>query len=311
MTNVRLTLRYSRSALNLTDCLNFKFTKNRLLPYTEVTGEWYCPKNVNYSEIISVILYIDNAVVHNGMPCGVSIKNQDGRAVLKVSSRSYSCQLMTNQCADGLITDVNLESLVSSSGIRISGITYQPDTPTVNYVNYYNGTSLWDGIVSYTVRAGGKYPYLSGYNLIRITPPENPEVHEISEDQLISRSFTSDFSRIISKITMKPIDGEGEGYTAVSSTAARKSIVRAQEIPFDREWIMDPEAGLKARIDYSEREENVDAFRFWGYVKCDLLERLSISGSGFSGDITGFTVEGRPDCGVVTEIRVSHDGYGN
>ena len=308
MTAVRLMARLARGALNLTDCISFRFEKDRFLPYTAVSGEWYCPRTAALGEIMSIMLYIDNVLVHSGYPTGATVMKKDGRTVLKVSSKGISALLEQNQCADGLVPDVDLAGLVAASGVTLPGITYQTGTPVVNYVNYYNGTSLWDGIVSYSRRAAKTYPYLYGPAQIRITPPEGAMPTELDGGDLIYRSNATDYSRIISSINMKPIDGEGEGYSYTNSVATRKGITRVREIPFDREWIMDPNEGLEARGDFSMRSINCDRFGFYGYKKVELLDGVTVPSEGFSGTVCGFKVEGSAGR-VTTEIRCDHDKY--
>lgn len=309
MTSTRLMVRLARQALNLTDCISFKLIRDRFTPYTRLSGEWYCPKETQPGEILTVMFYIDGNAVHIGMPCGSEIIRRDEKTVLKLDSKSYSSLLLLNQCPDGLIPDINLEGLVKASGIAIPNTVFQTDTPTVNYVNYYDGTSLWDGIVCYSIRAGGTYPYLSGYNQIRISPQKPTRTVEISDSNLIYHSSATDYSRIISKISMRSIDGEGGGYSLLNHLSPRTSIVRNQELPFDRKWIMDPDLGLKMKIDYSMRGLNCDKFGVLGYISADLLDSLSVPVMSFSATVSAITVSGSPKTGIITEFRCDHDSY--
>ncbi len=311
MTEFRLAVRYQRAAVQLYDCVSFRFAKERYTPYTTLSGEWYCPENMNMSEIMTLIFYADGAIIHNGFPASAQILKKDGRTALRITSYGYSMALTSNQCPDGLIENVNLTELISKAGFTLPNVTYQQNTPSVNYVNYYNGTSLWDGIVSYSLRAATAFPYLRGANEIRVSPPEDQKEILTESSELISRSSETDYSKIISRISMKPIDGEGEGYSYANSLAARKNIVRCKEIPFDREWIMDPLEGLKSRVDYSMRGFLANGYTLYGYQSADILDRISVTDLRADSEISAITVSGTAAKGVQTEIWCYFDGYCN
>ena len=131
----RLMVRFMRSAVQLTDCIAFRFEKERYTPYTMLSGEWYCPSNLSIGETLTFQFAIDNKVVHLGYPTSAELIKRDGRTVLKLTSVGYSAALTTNQCADGLIPDVDLMGLIKSSGFVLPNITYQQNTPVANYVN--------------------------------------------------------------------------------------------------------------------------------------------------------------------------------
>ena len=307
--SVVLTVRFLRTLGTLANCcINFRFEKERYTPYTKLSGEWYCPKNFNIAEVVAVMLNIDGVMIHYGYPTGIEIIKRDGRTVLKVSSVGYTAALASNQCKDGLLTDVDLSGL-AAAGTAIPIVAYQQNTPTVNYVNYYDGTSSWDAIVCYSLRASGKYPYIYGYNTVRIEPHDNPKVYSISESELVSRGSGTDYSKIISYISEKDVDGTPAAFTATNGLAAQRTIVRAREINFDREWIMDSEAGLRHRINYSMRAINYDSFGFCGYAGLDLLDRFRLEGAGFEGEVDRIVVTASAEKGFVTTVECYHDGY--
>ncbi len=309
MTSLSLGIRYARGGVRLEDCVSVRFEKERYTPYTSLSGEWLCPQNVSMAEVYSLMFYADNVLLHYGPPDLVEFYKKDGMTAIKVKSRGFSQGLPQNQCPDGLITDINLTSLVAASGVTLPNVTYQPNTPTVNYVNYYEGTDLWSAIVSYSLRASGSYPYIYGPNAVRIAKSGSERVYETSSLFMTRRAVSCDFSKIISKIHMRPIDGEGEGYSAQNPNAARRSIVRCREIPFDREWIMDPDAGLQSRLDYSRRAINSDSFTLPGYVPLDLLDTVSVTDLNYSAEVSRIVLSGTALTGLSTELTCYHDAY--
>lgn len=305
---VMLTVRYAQKVLNLTNrCVSFRLEKERYTPYTELHGKWFCPAGTEIAEVVAVILYIDGKIKHYGYPTSIGFSNQNGCQMLEVSSLGYSAQLLTNQCPDGLVTDVNLTSLVAKMPI-IPGVTYQAGTPTVNYVNYYDGTSAWDAIVAYSLRAGGHFPYLQGYNMIRTDPAASTEISLMS-NQLASRQNGSDYQKLISRISEKDVDGTPDAFVITNGLTTSRLIVRTKEINFDREWIMDPDEGLKHRINYSMRAMFFDSFSWRDYTDCDLLDSLSVGDAGFKGEIDRIRITASAKNGFVTTVWCYHDGY--
>lgn len=308
--SLRLMIRYVRGAKNLTSgCISFRLEKERYTPYTEFTSQWYCDSATALTEIVAVVFYIDNTMVHYGYPTDIRTIKKDGRIIVDIKSTGYTAALMTNQCPDGMLTDIDLAGLGAASG-NPPLIAYQQNTPVVNYVNYYDGTSAWDAIVCYSIRATGLYPYLGGYNTIRVSVPENAGSLEISSGALISQSFGSDYSRIISKITMKDIDGTEGAYVYTNGLAAQRTIVRAKELNFDREWIMDPSEGLKFKSNYAMRKITFDSFSFLGCNPLlELLDSFSVSDLRYRGEIDRLIFTGSPEKGFVTTVYCYHDGF--
>lgn len=307
---VKLQIMFPRALVQFDDCIAFRYEKERYTPYSTLNGQWYCPSALSIDETVMIRFYIDNVMVHVGFPASSEIIKKDGRTILKLSSTGYSAMLMTNQCAEGLIPDVNLTGIIQKAGFTLPNIAYQQNTPVANYVNYYDGTSLWDAIVIYSLRVGGKhFPYLSGSNTIRIEPLGTETTHEITPSELISRSSRTDYSRMISKITMKGVDGTPAEYVRTNPLTSQRSIVRCREINFDREWIMAPEDGVQHKFDYSMRALSADVFSFFGYLSLDLLDRLSVSDLGFNGEVDRFTVSGSAEKGIVTTVWCYHDAY--
>ena len=306
----KLMIRYARYVTYLYDCVAFRFEKERYTPYTMLSGEWYCPPDTEIAEIAMFQLTVNDKLIHMGYPTNCEIIKKDGRLVLRFTSNGYSAALTTNQCPDGLIPDVNLTGLVNKANFILPGIQYQEDTPVTNYVNYYNGTSLWDAIVIYSLRVGSKrYPYLSGHNLIRIGPTGDEKTFEITTPELISRSNKSDYTRLISKITMKDVDGTPGKYVLTNPYSTQRIIYKCREINFDREWIMDPQTCIRHILNYAMRKVDMDSFSFFGYTSLDLLDRISVTDTGFNGEVDRLIISASAEKGVVTTVWCYHDGY--
>ena len=306
---VSLMVVFGSAVKNLTTgCVSFRLEKERYTPYTSLRARWYCPPDVPFDRVSAIGLYIDGKMRHYGYPTSVSVEREGSRTLLEIASAGFTAALTNNQCADGMLNDINLESL-AAAGETFPAVAYQPDTPTVNYVNYYDGTSSWEAIVCYSLRATGYYPYIAGYNTVRIEPPEDYAEFITDTSRLIFRGRASDNSKIISKITEKDIDGTPGKFVATNSYAARNMIVRCREIPFDREWIMDSKAGLQYRLDYSMRGMDADVFCWPGCDELDLTDFVTVTDIDFVGEASRIIIEGSAAKGITTTVWCYHDAY--
>ncbi len=297
----------SGSVYTLTKCLSFRFEKERYTPHTYIEGEWYMDSR-DYSEIVLVTLKLNGTSVHLGYPCGCEVISRNGRSVLKVRSRGYSDALTKNRPVPGLVTNIDLQTL-GTSAVNCYGVSFEQNTPVVNYVNYYEGTTLWDAIVCYSIRATGLYPYIKGVNTVSVSRPSLPSVLYLNESDLVERSSGCDYSNIISSISQSDVDGTANAFSASNSAALERNIIRHKDIPFDREWIMDPQLGLAAKLNYSMRGYRYDRFKTKGYLGNDIMDKLAINNTSYISEISKITVTGGIDKPVMTEILCYHDGY--
>lgn len=289
-------------------CISFRLEKERYTPYTELHAVWYCTKSFRIGEITNITFKIDGVVRHMGYPTDGRVIKKDGRIILDLKSRGSSSLLAANQCVDGLVTQVDLGTIVSKAG-TFPNVSCQSGTPTVNYVNYYQGTSVWDAVVCYAVRAVDKYPYIAEHNTVRISPPETVGSFNMTTAELISMSYHSDFTRMVSKITMSDIDGTENAFSEATSAAARRGIVKTKAIRFDREWIQDPAKGVSFKMNCSMRAIAGYKFSFIGCSSIDLLDNFAVSDLNYSHEVDRILLEGSAAKGYVTTVWCYHDVF--
>lgn len=308
-TSAKLLVQLRDAYVLLEECISFRFEKERYLPSTKLSGKWYC-KDVEIDEILSLSLMLDGYFVHFGYPsAGTQTLVENGRCVLRVNSRGYSQALAQNQPTPGLVTSVNLES-IANSAIICPNVSYEQNSPAVRYVNYYDGTSIWDAIVCYCVRATGTYPYIRGINTVNISAiPSDVGALIVTPEHIVSSGAGSDFTNLISEISEISYTGEYGGYHILNQAAIDRSIIRKKEIPFDHEWVMDPDLGLATRVNYSMRRMNYRKFKIHGYYGGDLLDNFIVSYENpYVSRISRIIVEGK-NGDVFTTVYCYSDAY--
>lgn len=306
-----LSVQLNSSNILLDKCISFRFEKERYSNCTVLTGKWYCD-GYDMDEIRSLTFGLNNRIMHFGYPStGTEIAVENGRRVLKVNSKGYSSALSQNQPTPGLVPNINLESLATSALI-CPNVSYEPNTPVVSYVNYYDGTNIWDAIVCYSMRATGTYPYIRGTNTVNVsTLPSDIGTLIVSPNHIISRGEGSDYSNLISEISEMSYGGTYGEYVLRNQSAIERNIIRKKEIPFDHEWIMDPELGLITRLNYSMRRMLYVKFKFLGYSGGDLLDYFIVNYENalpYMGQISRLIVEGK-NGNVFTTVYCYRDAY--
>lgn len=310
ITDATLIVQTAFTSIVLSDCISLRFEKERYSCCTKLSGKWSC-EDYSFDNIINMSLVLQGSVVHFGPPskgCEVIVEN--GKRVLKVNSEGYSQALALNQPTPGLLTDIDLY-ILSVSAVSCPNVSYEANTPIVNYVNYYDGTDIWDAIVCYSIRATGTYPYIRGANTVRVSPPSDLGIINVHPTNLISFGSGYDYTNMISEIHEADVDGTYGMYSAVNQNAISKDIIRKKEIPFDHEWVMDPLLGLQARFNYSMRAMNYDKIKFVDFPGGDIMDYIAINYTGmqpYIGTVSRLIVEisqGK----TVTTAYCYHDAY--
>lgn len=307
MPNLQLICATPSGSYSLNECVYFKFTKERYTPYTFLEGRWFCSDD-NFGEITSVVMMIGGECIHCGYPCTAEIQKQDGKTLLCFSSRSYTDALAKNQPTAGLVSSVNLET-IANSAVVCPNVSYESGTPVVSYVNYYDGTTIWDAVCCYAIRATGLYPYIRGANTVRVSRPADSAKLTTYTRSLVKRSYGTNYLNLISDISESDVSGNPSAYVISDNIAYTKNIIRKKEIPFDREWIMDPENGLMFRINYAKRAMLYDSFTIRGYWGMDLLDYLAVSDISFVGEISKIEITGGSSKPVMSTFTCYHDAY--
>lgn len=297
--------------LVLDKCISFRFEKERYSPCTVLTGKWYC-NEYDIDEIYSLTFSINGIVLHFGFPStGTEIAVENGRRVLVVNSRGYSQALAQNQPTPGLVSNVSLVSLATSA-MACPNVSYEPNSPVVRYVNYYDGTSIWDAIVCYSIRATGTYPYIRGTNTVNISAiPQDIGTVIVNPWNIISRGEGSDYSNLISEISETSYAGANGEYVVQNQAAISRNIIRKKEIPFDHEWVMDSELGLITRLNYSMRGMYYVKFKYYGYTGGDIMDNFVVNYENrlpYIGRISRLVLEGS-NGNVFTTVYCYLDAY--
>lgn len=287
--------------------LNFKFVRERYTPYTVLSGHFLSTDGIENVKTIS--LYIDNTLVHVGMPDFIERKYAKSRSIVSLLSRSYSMLLGQNEPEPGIISNVDLAGLIFNN-TSLPNVNCQAQTQILNYVYVKEKSTIWDAVCAYSNKAYGKYPFIYNTNTVRVTPLSNIVTHTYQSDEVLHYGEKLSTSGLYSQVYMADSNDQ-YSYSQTNSAALSRNIVRRKYYPLDNQWYHDPNAGLLAKLKYSNKGYIAREFRYKGHKFENLQDKASFSSNGFSINnelIAGVEVVGNSR-GIFTKITVYRDSY--
>ncbi len=262
-----------------TNIIALKFTKERYTPYTLLTGKVWL--SCVADEVQSISLSVDNVPIHFGIPDSLEHEFSNGRHIYSFSSRGYTSALTYNQPTPGLYSNATLASILSGE-ITLPNISFEYMTDSINYVYINDNDNMWDGAVAFARKFCGDYPYIFGPNTVRVTRFSNLPTVTIPKEKIVSECVGEDYSRMISDLKMRDVDGNYNSFTMTDTDAVNRDIIRHRHIAFDRQWLSNQDEALKSRIDYSMRGFRYKKICYEGFSKEDLRQYVNAEGQSFT-----------------------------
>ena len=297
----------SGQSVDFTTIMNLTFTKERYTSHTLLSGKFISDKL--YSEVRSVALYIDGKEYHYGIPDKLEYSYCDGMGVYSFSSRGYSCALSYNQLTPGLYSDVTISSLLQSN-ILLPYVSYEETTSPINYVFVKDNDTMWDAACAFSRKYAGDYPYIYGANTVRVTRATLAD-KVIASSNIVSISQGQDYTKMISDLHMRDLNGEYNTYNLTNYKAFERSVTRHRHISFDRQWLSEPDEAMQSVLDYSMRGMRYKKVCYCGFSGEELRQPVSASSSGIeiaSDEISKLMLKVSPE-GVFTTLWFYEDGY--
>lgn len=285
--------------------IDFKFTKERYTPYTTLEGHLLTARDI--TDINTVYLYINNKLVHCGMADFIQRRNAGGRNIITVLSRGFTLLLGQNEPVPGIISNADLQKIVSDN-VNIPYVKCQENTKTVNYVFVKEKSTIWDAVCAYTYKAYKTYPFITGTNTVNAAVGSNVGIHSYFSDTITYYGEKLSTSGLISQVYMA--DSEGK-YTYMKQNAhsQKRKIVKKKYYPLDRQWYSNPEDGLQAKLDYSNKGYISAELQYRGHQFENLMDRAIYQNGTFTINserisLVEVTGSGR---GIFTKIAVYRD----
>ena len=158
------------------------------------------------------------------------------------------------------------------------------------------------------MKAYGTQPFIYGTNTVRVTKPSAQPV-VISADRVVTCGDSTDRRSMLSTVYFQDMD-ETYPYTMTSQAAEQLGIIRQRYYPFDRQWLVDTDKGMRLKLATSARRCDADFVSYIGYSGEDLFTPFSADCGAFaiSGEVHDLSVRAE-DGRVVTTLTAYSDTF--
>ncbi len=297
----------SGATITTESIISLKFTKERYTPYTKLSGRVWLDSLGN--EVKCIYLNDGQSDIHVGIADNLSFMRSEGKTVVSFSSRGFSCALAHNQITPGLYSNVKLANMLGSFSLPY--VTYESMANPIDYIFIKENDSMWDAAAAFARKLSGDYPYIYKTNNVRITRNTSASPITIPTAKLITQEIGQNYTRVISHLHMKDLEGSYNTYNLENSNATTRQLIRHRHIAFDRQWLSNPDEAMSSVIDYSMRGMRYKKLSLEGYVKAELRQLASVTCDDFnitSQEISKIELS-MSDKGVITTLWFYEDSY--
>lgn len=260
--------------------IKVNMVRDMYLPYVSLTGEFVCDSAISAAQVCAVKLKIGSDVVFSGIPDKVQVQTRRGIRRISFASRSYTSLTAQNEPEPGIISDVNLSSLVSSCFVHPM-ISVEQNTPVESYIYVKASSSLWQAIVAYNIKKQNRLPYIYGTNTIMSTKANSVQ-RSYSGERLTNEGFSVNTLNMLSQLHMR-IGSDQYQYHYTNPSAADYQIVRTRYYELDYQWLHDIDKGLVYKAANSNRLRNVMFFEYTSFKNEQLYDVVGGTGTACDG----------------------------
>lgn len=275
--------------------------------YVSLSGEFICDSGISAAQVCRIRLKLGSSVIFSGIPDRVEVFMQGGVRRISFVSRSYTSLAMQNEHEPGIISDVDLDDLVSSCLVHPE-ITVEQNTPVENYIYVKQSSSLWDAIIAYNIKSRGRMPYIYGTGKIMSTKAHSA-VRSYSGERLTGSGFAVNTQNMLSDVHMR-IGSDQYQYSYANPLAPAYAIKRSRYYDLDYQWLYDITGGLEHKAAMSNRMCKADYFEYASFKNEQLYDTVAGSGTACDGkyiDRVVFTADSK---GFRTKVYCFDDDYG-
>lgn len=253
-------------------CFYFRYVKELYTPYVYFECK-FLSSSAEIEDFSRVEFWIYGKVMHRGLVDSIDIRSSSGRYEVYVKSKGFTSLLCQNQPAPGMMTNVDLNGVITTFP-NIPYITCE-SSDTENYIYIKDGSTVWDAVCNLAFKQTGSYPYIEGTNNVRIKMRSPVRHFYIDSRSVLAKGVRHDLTKVISHIHMQDIEGNYDVYSKENQAATARNIVRHKQIPLDRQFLSDPYSALDHRLNFSMRGIVCDYIRYVGYNYEDLFDYIT------------------------------------
>lgn len=290
--------------------LQFVFRKEKYTPYTELSVTVQCTEEeLPLGAVINrVYLVVRGFLIHDGIIDHAEYYKENGVSLISARSRGFTSLLLNNEMTPGIHTAMSLDKLMTAYYAFPSQVQWEKDTNDSNYIYVKPHRSMWDGVVNLGYKLYGTYPYIYATNQIRLSMHEDPKTHIFTSGEILSAGFRTAGSRLLSHLHMQDIEGNYDTYQLENPDAAAMYIVRHKQMPFDRQYLSDPNKSMNLTFALAAKGWRAHYVTCSGYKHLDLNDYAGAEGIFSAGRVCAVTVTGNAS-GLKSTYTVYEDAF--
>ncbi|MBO6141116.1 MAG: hypothetical protein J6O40_04905 [Ruminococcus sp.] len=289
--------------------LYLTLTRERYTPFVTLDYSFLADfdSRVSTADICSVRLFYGGERIFLGRSSDIRLTKTAGGYILSGRAVSYTKTVSTSDAVPGMMFDCTLSSLVSAN-TAMPNVSYQQVSESASYIFVKESDTIWSAIAALSIKLFDNYPYIVGENTVNIKKTGQASF-DYSSDVISDTFYGSSLKNAVSKIYMQGTQGTYD-YSFADSEAIRRGVIRERYIPLDRQWLSDPERGLKHKMLFARRGGIFRGFTYKGFKNEQLCDNVAFSlGSvHYTGEVSKLTVKADKR-GIFTTITSYHDGY--
>lgn len=292
------------STYELPQVVSFSLDKERYTPYSLLTGTFVgmCTP----WQIKAVRFFYDGEEIHFGTADRIISRHENGSDLIVLRSYGMTKQLSQTQAEPGLISNPDLNTIISKSNIY--GVYCQGNTNTAEYVYIKEKTSLWDAARIYAMKAYNTAPFIRRLNTV-VCSLESPEVFDYEREMFSSYEFSQYLDGLISDAYTNGLDNEWN-YHIENTFAKERLISKAKYYQRDLEWVYALEEQLKYNMYFADKARTRFCFTYAGYRGEDICDKANLPNVPTleNREIDRVRLYGS-DKGIFTHIECYTDSY--
>ena len=245
------------------ECLSLTLEREIYTPYETLTGLFLTDAASDFRGVVYLELEWQGQSIFTGLADRVEKFQRGGVWMLRVQSRTFTSLLTQNELEAGLHSNLTLETLVNGF-YTIPHVTVEQN-PTTGYIFVKEGTSLWDCVATFVYKVSRRYPFVNN-NMVRMTLDAVPTVWTPDSSRIVETGQVTDTTKLVSHYHMEDLQGNPDAYREENPTATAAQIVRHKQLPFDRQFLSDPQKALTFRNLFSCRGNRAAYVTYAGFA---------------------------------------------
>lgn len=275
-----------------TECLAVTLEREAYLPYAQMTAV-FLSDGKEHSNVTAISLLHEEQEVFFGMTDSVHRYWKNGRAFVRVTSRSFTSVLAQNELVPGMHYDMTMQKLMTGF-YSFPHVQYE-DYAGTGYIYVKDGSSMWDSIINFCYKLSGRHPFIHG-STVRLTPHPNAKNIVLPSDRVLEYGMEEDTTKLISMYHMADLGGNYDAYQLENPVAAAAQIVRHKQLLLDQQYLSEPENALLFRSLFSQRGCKARYLVYNGFGNEEITDKVS-----FGEFLTN---------AMICRVRMSFDGNG-